>query len=91
MTEQLPGGFPSYGFLARGTLPTRTILYLHGGGFMAPIDPVQVRYAVRLARALDARIVMPDYPLAPEHTWRDSHDALVDLAARLAPDGELGR
>ena len=24
-----------------------------------------------------------DYPLAPGHTWADSHDALVDLAARL--------
>ena len=28
---------------------------------------------------------MPDYPLAPEHSWRDSHDALVALATRLAP------
>ena len=27
---------------------------------------------------------MPDYPLAPEHTWRDSHDAVVELAARWA-------
>uniref|UniRef100_UPI00286DB778 alpha/beta hydrolase n=1 Tax=Nocardioides sp. TaxID=35761 RepID=UPI00286DB778 len=30
------------------------------------------------------RVVMPDYPLAPEHTWRDSHDALVEQAARFA-------
>ena len=28
----------------------------------------------RLARALGARSCMPDYPLAPEHTWRDSHE-----------------
>lgn len=89
VTEQLPGGFSSYSFSRRGTAPTRTVLYLHGGGFMAPIDPVQVRYAARLAQALDARIVMPDYPLAPEHSWRDSHNTLVDLAARLASDGEL--
>lgn len=89
VTEQLPGGFSSYGFVVRGRLPTRTVLYLHGGGYMAPIDPLQVRWAGRLAKALDARIVMPDYPLAPEHTWRDSHDVLVDLAARLAADGDL--
>ena len=35
---------------------------------------------------LGARVVMPDYPLAPEHTWRDSHDAVVELAARWASE-----
>jgi acetyl esterase/lipase len=29
---------------------------------------------------------MPDYPLAPEHTWRDSHDAIAGLAARWATE-----
>ena len=62
---------------APGAAPrrARTVVYLHGGGFVAPIDPFHVRYATRLAAALGARVVMPDYPLAPEHTWRDSHDA----------------
>ena len=63
---------------------TRTLYYVHGGGYMAPIDPFHVRYATRLADAIGARVVMPDYPLAPEHTWKDSHDALVDDAARWA-------
>jgi monoterpene epsilon-lactone hydrolase len=89
VTEQLPGGFPSYSIAMRGTAPSRTILYLHGGGFMAPMDPQHVSYVTRLARALDARIVLPDYPLAPEHTWRDSHDELVELAERLATGGQL--
>jgi monoterpene epsilon-lactone hydrolase len=56
---------------------------------MAPIDPFQVRFAARLATALDARVVIPDYPLAPEHSWRDSHRPLVDLAGRLAGEGDL--
>jgi len=75
-------GFPSYTLTRRGRTPHRTVVYLHGGGFVAPIDPFQVRYAARLATALDARVVMPDYPLTPEHTWRDSHDALVSLVQR---------
>ena len=83
--EQLPG-FPAYVITARRRAPTRTLLYLHGGGFMAPIDPFQVRYITRLAAATDARVVMPDHPLAPEHTWRDSHQAVVDLAARWAAE-----
>lgn len=76
-------GFPVHAVRARGAHPARTVLYLHGGGFVAPIDPFHVRYAARLASALDAEVLLPDYPLAPGHTWRDSHDALVDLAADL--------
>jgi monoterpene epsilon-lactone hydrolase len=43
-----------------------------------------VRYATRLAAATGARVVMPDYPLAPEHTWRDSFEQMTGLAARWA-------
>ena len=89
VTEQLEGPagpFPSYVITPRGPQgrrgPSRTLVYLHGGGFMGPIDQFQVRYAVRLADATGARVVLPDYPLAPEHTWRDSYEALVALTAR---------
>lgn len=78
--------FPSYVVTPRHLDPVRTVLFVHGGGFMAPIDPFHVRYVARLARVLRARVVLPDYPLAPEHTWRDSFDGLVDLAARCARD-----
>ena len=83
-------GFPSYSLTRRGSTPTRTVVYVHGGGFVGPIDPFQVRYAARLASALGARVVLPDYPLTPEHTWRDSHEPLVGLVERWlreSPDG----
>ena len=81
-------GFPSYVLTPRSRRVHRTLYYVHGGGYMAPIDAFHVRYATRLAAAIGARVVMPDYPLAPEHTWADSHDALVADAARWA--GEDG-
>lgn len=81
-------GFPSYVLTPRHRHVHRTLYYVHGGAFMAPIDAVHVRYATRLADATGARVVMPDYPLAPEHTWADSHDALVADAAQWA--GEEG-
>jgi acetyl esterase/lipase len=31
-------------------------------------------------------VLVPDYPLAPEHTWKDSFPAMLDLAARGASD-----
>lgn len=89
VTEQLTGPrgcFPSYVITPRGLDPQHTIVYLHGGGFVAPIDPFHLRYVARLARAIGARVVLPDYPLAPERCWRDSHAALVDLTARWAGD-----
>ncbi len=75
-------GFPSHVLTPRARQVQRTLYYVHGGGFMAPIDAFHVRYATRLADAIGARVVMPDYPLAPEHSWRDSHDALVEDAQR---------
>ena len=84
------GEFPAYVLTPRGTDPVRTVLLVHGGGFVAPLDPFHVRYATRLATALNARVVLPDYPLAPEHSWRDSHEPLVDLVARWAEEpGDL--
>lgn len=79
-------GFPSYVLTPRDRPARRTLYYVHGGGYMAPIDRFHVRYATRLADAIGARVVMPDYPLAPEHTWQDSHEALVDDAARWAAE-----
>lgn len=83
------GEFASYVVTPRGRAPDRTLYYLHGGGFVAPIDPFHVRYATRLARRLGARLVMPDYPLAPEHTWRDSHAPVADDVARWAGSGQV--
>lgn len=86
-TEDL-GGWPAYSLSPRGSAPTRTLYYCHGGGFMAPIDQFHVRYAARLAQRFGARVVLPDYPLTPEHSWRDSHDALVAHVDRLGRESE---
>lgn len=80
-TQTLRGrvDFASHVITARRRTPTRTIVYVHGGGFMAGIDPFHLRYVTRLAEATEARIVLPDYPVAPRHTWRDSFEPLLEL------------
>lgn len=90
VTEEL-AGFAVHVMTPRGVEPTRTVLHLHGGGYMAPTDAFHVRFLARLARDLGARVVVPDYPLAPEHTWRDSFGPLTDLAARWADPATGGR
>jgi monoterpene epsilon-lactone hydrolase len=90
LTEEL-AGFPVQVMTPRRVEPTRTVLHLHGGGYMAPTDPFHVRFLARLAEDLRARVVVPDYPLAPEHTWRDSFEPLVGLVSRWADPGTGGR
>lgn len=82
------GEFPSWALEPRTGEATSTVYHLHGGGFVSPADSAHVRWATRVAGPLGARVVLPDYPLAPAHDWRSSRAALVEDVARYA---ELGR
>ncbi len=62
------------------------IVYLPGGSYSSPIHGVHFAFGKKLADAVGARIVFVGYPLAPEHTWRDSRDQLVDLVASTAAE-----
>jgi epsilon-lactone hydrolase len=83
-------GLPSYDVQVAGSTPARTVLYLHGGGFVSGLDRFHWRYAVRLARRLGVRVVLPDYPLTPTHTWRDTLPHLVGLFEELAVGSPQG-
>ncbi len=83
-------GLPVFGVSARGSRPTRSVLYLHGGGFVSGLDRLHWRYAARLARRLGVRVVLPAYPLTPTHTWQDALPPLLELFDEVAagsPDG----
>ena len=87
----VPGSaFPVYAVTPPGATPGRTVLYLHGGGYVSGADRLHWRYAARLARTLHARVVVPLYPLAPEHTWRDSHEELIALYERVCATSPAG-
>jgi epsilon-lactone hydrolase len=83
-------GFPVHHLKVTGSLPTRTVLYLHGGGYVAHADRTHWKYVVTLAHRLDARVVLPVYPLAPSFTWRDSHPQLLSLFEQLAIESPQG-
>lgn len=83
-------GFPVFSLRPAGTTPTRTLLYLHGGGYVGDVDRFHWRLVATLARRLGVRVVLPAYPLAPEHTWRDAHPPLLDLADQVAIESPQG-
>ncbi len=47
----------------------RVILYLHGGGFMGGSINTHKDLGARIATAAGARLLMPEYRLAPEHPF----------------------
>jgi len=51
----------------RGGRPHVRVLYLHGGGYVHPLTADYWRLVRSLARA-GAEVVVPAYPLAPDHT-----------------------
>lgn len=65
--------------------PERVILYLHGGAFMFRFPRTHARMAGEWCKALNARALMVDYRLAPEHRWpagiEDCHAAYRWLLA----------
>jgi epsilon-lactone hydrolase len=51
----------------------RVVFHCHGGGLVScPLDDYHF-YGAMLAEQLEARVVMPDYRLAPEHTFPAAH------------------
>ena len=90
VTEVAGQPFRVFDLRPPGPAPARTVMYLHGGGFIGDIDPFHWRYAARLARAASTRVVLPAYPLTPTHTWRDSHPALLALFEQLAVETPHG-
>ncbi len=67
--ETAIGGVPSECHVVSGCSPDRTILYLHGGAFVSGSPRTHRGIAGRLARAAAARVVVPEYRLAPEHPF----------------------
>jgi epsilon-lactone hydrolase len=57
----------------------RVLLYLHGGGFMTHLPSAYRVFAHRLSGALKARVLLPDYRLAPEHPFPAATDDCLEV------------
>lgn len=70
------GGVPAEWVSMPGARGDRALLYLHGGGYVIGSINTHRGLAARLSRDLDARVLLIDYRLAPEHP----HPAAVEDA-----------
>jgi len=75
-------GFPVFTFQPKsgGSSPRRQALYIHGGGYIHAMGAAHFKLIATLVERAGLTVVAPCYPLAPDQGWRDSFDAVVDLA-----------
>ncbi len=66
-----------------------TILYLHGGGYIATTPMMYVAFAAALVRITGCEIFIPDYRMAPEFPYPagmlDAADVYQDMIAKGIP------
>jgi acetyl esterase/lipase len=71
----------------RTTDAGRVLLYLHGGGYCMGSPHSHSDLTWRLGEASGARVVVPDYALAPEHPFPAALDQAVAIYKALLDDG----
>jgi acetyl esterase/lipase len=67
----------------KSALCKQHILYLHGGAYVVNFTLPHWRYMATLAERLNATVIAPDYPLAPEHHAADVFDMLLPLYEKV--------
>jgi monoterpene epsilon-lactone hydrolase len=88
ITQGELGGLPTRVFEPKQAQPGRTVLYLHGGGFLMYAASAYTGFLSRLADVLHARIVVPAYRLAPEHPFPAAIDDCLHAYGALLGDGQ---
>ena len=67
----------------KGTQPQRYILYLHGGAFVHNLTTYDWHFLNRIVQSTGYGIIVPDYPLAPEHTYKEMFAMVVPIYEEL--------
>lgn len=57
----------------------KTILYFHGGSYMAEATDEHWNFLEKVVNDTGATVIMPDYPLAPKHNYKDVFEMVEPL------------
>lgn len=88
-TEVLAGGRPALWIRTPAVREDRTVLYLHGGGYAMGSAHAYRDLTSRIGRAAGARVLVPDYRLAPEHPFPAAVEDAVASYRWLLAQGAL--
>ena len=59
--------------------PQYIVLYLHGGAYVNDASNMYFNFCDQLAQKVNAQVVFPIYPLAPNHTWEETFALLTEI------------
>lgn len=62
------------------------LVYFHGGGYVFGSPLTHARIGLTLARLTGLRVVLPAYPLAPEHRWPAQLDVAIATVLNVMRD-----
>jgi monoterpene epsilon-lactone hydrolase len=63
--------------------PVKHILYLHGGAYVQRFVRFHWKFLAELVNKGNCSVTAPDYPLAPEYTYKDSFEMALILYQQL--------
>ena len=70
----------------KNTESDSVILFLHGGAYYANITKMHWDFVEQLINRINAKIVVPDYPLAPESTCEETYQFIDEVYAKIISD-----
>lgn len=62
---------------------TAVVIFLHGGAYYANLTRMHWRLIEQLVSSTRLRFIVPDYPLAPEHTYIDTYQCMDQVYAQV--------
>lgn len=69
----------------------KTVIYLHGGAYILNISSIHWQFIGALLEQSPAIFVVPDYPLAPQHTCTEVFAFMHTLYQQLLPGSDNGK
>lgn len=76
-------GMPAEWIAAPDVRADRAVVYFHGGGFVMGSPDTHRKLASDLSKATDARVLLLDYPLAPEAAFPEAVNQLASATAEV--------
>ncbi len=76
VSEQIVNDRPVYTISPRKHEPVGTILFTHGGAYVNALSIFHWMILQAMVDKVGARLIVPAYPLAPEHTYQAAFDQL---------------
>ncbi len=70
-------------FASSAAKSNKHIVYLHGGGYTAEVQKQHWWLVEQILKQSDCKLSFIQYPLAPEHNYKQTHDMLAEAYSEL--------